>query len=115
MRRFLGFLLMFSLVACSQPATEEPSTPPPEIVPLTGKQLFRTKGCYGCHGTNGASCPSLVNFSEKFLIARKVPNTIENLRKWLKNPSSVKYGTRMPNLGLSDQEIEALIVYIHSL
>jgi cytochrome c oxidase subunit 2 len=115
MKRFFGFLLMFSLVACSQPATEKPPTPPPEIVPPTGAQLFQNKGCYGCHGTYGAYCPSLANFSEKPLIAGKVPNTIENLRKWLKNPSSIKAGTRMPNLGLSDEEIELLIEYIQSL
>ena len=115
MKRFLGFFLAFSLVACSQPATEEPPTPAPVIVPPTGAELFRNKGCYGCHGTYGAYCPSLINFAEKELIAGKVPNTIENLRKWLKDPSNIKAGTKMPNLGLSDEEIELLIEYIQSL
>ena len=115
MKRFLGFLLMFSLVACSQPATEKPPTAPQETIPPTGAQLFRNKGCRGCHGTYGAYCPSLINFAEKELIAGKVPNTIENLRKWLKDPSSIKAGTVMPNLGLSGEEIELLIEYIESL
>ncbi len=115
MRHLLGFLLALSLVACSQPATEEPPTPAPVIVPPTGEQLFRNKGCYGCHATYGASCPSLKDFAEKPLIARKVPNTLENLKKWLRNPASIKAGTRMPNLGLSDEEIDLLIEYIYSL
>ena len=33
----------------------------------------------------------------------------------LKDPSSIKYGARMPNLNLSDWEIKLLIEYIYSL
>jgi cytochrome c2 len=36
----------------------------------------------------------------------------ESWRRWLKNPSDVKASTQMPALGLSDDEIEALIVFI---
>jgi cytochrome c2 len=57
----------------------------------------------------------MINFTQKPLIAGKVPNTRENLRKWLKKPSSIKKGTRMPNLGLADEEIELLIEYIQTL
>jgi len=60
-------------------------------------------------------CPSLVNFAQKPLIAGKVPNTRENLQKWLKKPSSIKKGTKMPNIGLTDEEIELLIEYIQTL
>ena len=85
-------------------------------IPKTGASLFITKSCSGCHRKNSSNmCPSLVNFAQKPLIAGKVPNTRENLRKWLKKPSSIKKGTRMPNLGLIDEEIELLIEYIYIL
>tara|TARA_Y100000310_G_scaffold61938_1_gene57183 strand:- start:304 stop:627 length:324 start_codon:yes stop_codon:yes gene_type:complete len=71
-------------------------------------------GCSGssCHRT---SCPPLTGFSSRPQIARRVPNTKDNLRKWLKDPSSIKYGTAMPNLNLTDQEVEALIGHIETL
>jgi len=85
-------------------------------IPKTGASLFITKSCWACHREySSTTCPSLVNFSQKPLIAGKVPNTRENLRKWLKKPSSIKKGTRMPNLGLADEEIELLIEYIQTL
>jgi cytochrome c oxidase subunit 2 len=82
----------------------------------TGASLFVTKSCLACHRKNSStSCPSLINFAEKPLIVGKVPNTPENLRKWLKNPTSIKKGSRMPNLGLADEEIELLVEYIQTL
>ena len=85
-------------------------------IPKTGASLFVTKSCSGCHrAISSTTCPSLVNFAQKSLIAGKVPNTRDNLRKWLKKPSSIKKGSRMPNLGLTDEEIELLIEYIYIL
>ena len=85
-------------------------------IPQTGASLFVTKSCRACHREySSTTCPSLVNFSQKPLIAGKVPNTRDNLRKWLKKPSSIKKGARMPNLGLTDEEIELLIGYIQTL
>jgi cytochrome c2 len=85
-------------------------------IPKTGASLFVAKNCSACHRKNSSNiCPSLVNFAQKPLIAGKVPNTRDNLRKWLKKPSSIKKGTRMPNLGLADEEIELLIEYIQTL
>ena len=42
-------------------------------------------------------------------------NNKENLTKWLANPPEVKPGTFMPNLELSEKEIEALIAYLGTL
>ena len=41
-------------------------------------------------------------------------NTPANLRTWLKNPKRVKI-TMMPNLQLTDSEIETLIGFLHTL
>ena len=111
--KYSGILAAFLLLGCPSP-TEGPQAPevPVEEELPTGVELFRGKGCHGCHR---ASCPNLMKFSQKPLIAGKVPNTSENLRKWLKKPSSIKKGTRMPNLGLIDEEIELLIEYIYIL
>src|SRR3712207_7309162 len=44
-----------------------------------------------------------------------MPNTPDNLRKWLKDPPGVKAGAKMPNLGMTDAEISALSAYLLSL
>jgi cytochrome c1 len=42
-------------------------------------------------------------------------NNTKNLKAWLKNPKSIKSGTLMPNMGLTDDEIEIVIEYLNML
>ena len=80
-----------------------------------GEQVFVAKGCITCHVNSkvtrtldymhiGMGAPNLTNFSA----------SPEALRLRLKDPASVKSDTQMPNLDLSDAEIEALIAFINS-
>ena len=41
--------------------------------------------------------------------------TDENLAHWLQNPPAQKPGSLMPNLGLTPQQITALVAYLQSL
>jgi cytochrome c1 len=36
------------------------------------------------------------------------------VRQWLRDPSAVRPGTDMPNLRLSDEEIEALLAFLQA-
>lgn len=80
-----------------------------------GRQLFIAKGCITCHVNS-----KVTRASEYWVIEMGAPNLTnfsaspEALRLRLKNPSSVKSDTKMPNLDLSDDEIEALIAFINS-
>ena len=79
-----------------------------------GRQLFVAKGCITCHANNKAARaaeywvidagPNLSNFSA----------SPEALFIRLKDPSSAKSDTQMPNLELTKVEIEALIAFINS-
>ena len=42
-------------------------------------------------------------------------NNTENLRAWLDDPPAVKPGAKMPDYGLSSDEIDSLIAYLQSL
>jgi cytochrome c oxidase subunit 2 len=77
-----------------------------------GRKLFIAKGCMLCHShaeTNNIRefgtdmGPNLTNLSA----------SPEYLRLWLKDPSAAKSTARMPALGLSDSEIDALIAFIN--
>lgn len=109
---FFGLLLGLIISAAhidSQKSKKE------QIIPI-GATLFINKGCRSCHQSySSSSCPNLANFSQKPLIVGKVANTRNNLQKWLKNPASIKSGAGMPNLRLTDEEIELLIDYIQTL
>lgn len=80
-----------------------------------GRQLFVAKGCITCHYNDKAA-----DRSEYWTVEMGAPNLTnfnaspEALRLRLKDPSSVKSDTKMPNLGLKETEIEALIAFINS-
>ena len=42
-------------------------------------------------------------------------NTPGNLGRWLRDPPGVKPGSKMPNLGLSPDEVAKLIAYLQTL
>ncbi|MEZ4664046.1 MAG: c-type cytochrome [Caldilineaceae bacterium] len=53
--------------------------------------------------------------SRAMLAAGLLANTPENLRAWLKAPHKLKPGTLMPNLHLTDIEVEQLAAYLETL
>jgi hypothetical protein len=80
-----------------------------------GRQLFVAKGCITCHVNNKAD-----RASEYWTIETGATNLTnfsaspEILRIRLKDPAAAKSDTKMPNLNLSEAEIEALIAFINS-
>jgi cytochrome c oxidase subunit 2 len=42
-------------------------------------------------------------------------NTPENVAAWLADPPGVKPGAKMPDYGLSSDEIQKLVAYLESL
>jgi cytochrome c oxidase subunit II len=83
-----------------------------------GQQLMTEKICVTCHTISGTAAvgeigPNLTNFgSRRTLAAGVLPNDRESLRRWLKDPPGLKPGSLMPNLGLSDDEIESIASYL---
>jgi cytochrome c oxidase subunit 2 len=42
-------------------------------------------------------------------------NTPQKLRLWIKNPDSIKPGSKMPAMGLNDQDLDAVTAYLETL
>lgn len=126
-----AFLAVLALVAASVMSCAPASPPtavlpvevgPPELFDLTafsrGEKSFRKRGCNACHGFGEyfGKCPDLSGVT-----ARQPP---EWIRKWLKDPDgmrqtdeyarelSARYEAVMPDLGLTDREIEDLLIYL---
>jgi cytochrome c1 len=48
------------------------------------------------------------------MIAGELPNSPQNLVRWIRDPKSVEPGTAMPNLGLTEYEADDVApIYIH--
>jgi mono/diheme cytochrome c family protein len=81
-----------------------------------GRALFAARGCASCHRHDGLSsgqttAPIYVTRAPD--LSRYQPDPIF-IRQWLRDPASVRPDTRMPNLNLSDEEIEALLVFFQA-
>jgi len=98
-----------------------PAGKPTSALAVEGSALFASKQCIGCHVINGVNSgnligPNLTHFASRQLIAGGVlDNTNPNLATWLRNPQAVKNGVDMPNLNLSQSEIDALVAYLDTL
>ena len=88
---------------------------------VQGRHVIESKGCGSCHvipgiqNAKGVVGPPLMFFSRRTMIAGELPNSPENLVRWLKNPPSVEPGTAMPDLGLTDQQANDVAAYLYTL
>jgi cytochrome c oxidase subunit II len=88
---------------------------------ITGRRVFETTACINCHtisGTaaNGRFGPDLTHLMSRSTIASGAAgNTTEKLRLWIQNPDSIKPGSLMPAMQLSDADLDALMGYMQTL
>jgi cytochrome c2 len=105
----------FVSAAASGAVAEADSVAPVQIQATAGQDLFVAKGCVTCHAHAGIERdwegavfvdvgPDLTNFTAD----------PDYLRRWLSDPSAIKPNTIMPDLRLSEDEIEQLIAFINT-
>jgi cytochrome c oxidase subunit 2 len=88
---------------------------------LRGRAVFETEECLDCHSVkgiagNGQFGPDLTHLMSRDTIASGVArNTPENLRRWVKDPNSIKPGATMPAMQLSDGQLDDVIAYLETL
>ncbi len=86
-----------------------------------GQKIFERTACINCHavaGTaaNGRFGPDLTHLMSRDTIAAgAAPNTPANLRRWIQDPNTIKPGSKMPAMGLSDPELDAVTQYLETL
>jgi cytochrome c len=86
-----------------------------------GEQLIRGYGCGSCHiipgvpQANGLVGPPLLYFSRRTMIAGQLPNTQENLVRWIEHPREVEPKTAMPDLGLTEDQAYDIAAYLYTL
>jgi cytochrome c2 len=97
------------------PSLQGTFTVPPVLTPTAdaahGQALFQAKGCASCHAHRAVahSRSRSYNIGPNLTNCRADPDF---LRRWLRDPQAIRPNTAMPNLHLSDDEIEALIAFL---
>lgn len=103
-------------VGAARAAADIPSISTPDFTPPSqievGRRLFLAKGCVVCHVNRnvGTALDISVELGPDLT---QVTKDARYLESWLSDPSAVKPDTSMPKLGLSQNEIEALIAFLN--
>ncbi|HTR60732.1 MAG TPA: cytochrome c oxidase subunit II [Candidatus Binataceae bacterium] len=85
-----------------------------------GAKMFANSPCVTCHRIEGVSkgyiAPDLSHFGGRTTMAGGImPNTPENVARWITDPQALKPGAEMPALGLRGQQLNDLVAYLESL
>lgn len=92
-------------------AENEAAAAVPAVAPeAMGEALFVAKGCIQCHtNDNVTMAPNVFQVGPDLTFVKRPP---EYLEVWLADPSSLKPNTQMPNLHLSEAEINTLVAFL---
>jgi cytochrome c oxidase subunit II len=95
--------------------------PPTDSSAQRGYNVFVQRTCIMCHTISGTQAgsnvgPELTHIASRPSIAAgSLPNTRENLARWILNPQLIKPGVRMPPNALSPADLNALLDYLETL
>jgi cytochrome c2 len=86
-----------------------------------GKTLVSWYGCEACHQIPGIRTargrvgPPLDGMGRRAYISGRLPNTPENLRRWIRHPEDVDAQTLMPNTGVTEQDSHDIAAFLSTL
>jgi len=89
--------------------------------PARGRQVIRRYGCESCHsipgvvGAQGQVGPPLDNIASRSYLAGRLPNSPDNMIRWIRDPQGVEPGTAMPELGVTEQDGKDIAAYLYTL
>ena len=105
--------------ACGALRRAQAATGAPDLE--RGRRLVYQKACNACHvipgitGPDSHVGPPLHAFGQRTLVAGVLPNTQDNLARWLLDPPGAKPGTAMPAMGISPADARDIAAYLGDL
>jgi cytochrome c oxidase subunit II len=101
---------------------QRPAEQPPQDILVIMAGTKSRQSCGGCHtidgvtGFGGDIGPDLTHFGSRTTFGGSIfQNTPQELAAWLRDPPARKPGADMPDLGLSEQQVQALVTYLEGL
>ena len=89
--------------------------------PARGEVAIRKYGCQTCHtipgvsGADGLVGPPLDRIGSRTYLAGRLPNTPENMMRWIRDPQGIAPGTGMPEMGVTEQDGRDIAAYLYTL
>lgn len=86
-----------------------------------GRLALQQYNCSSCHEIPGVVAarnqvgPPLGNVTERAFVAGVLPNTDENLVRWIRFPREIAPDTTMPNLNVSEAHAWQMVAYFRSI
>lgn len=123
MSRLLLVLLALTCAGCSG-NNPEYGVAVPVVTggdPIRGRMVIEQRNCGTCHtipgvrNARGLVAPPLLWFSRRTFIAGEIPNTPENLVRWVLAPDAIEPRTAMPRIGLDEQQSRDVAAYLYTL
>jgi len=128
-RTLIGLILLLLAVAAGYAANAywDMREREQRATAMTGGDWHRAEahlvryGCAGCHTipgisrANGLVGPQLISLSRRIYVAGMLPNSPDNLIRWIVNPRDVNPKTAMPVTGISEDEARDVAAYLYSL
>jgi mono/diheme cytochrome c family protein len=108
---YRAFMATAAAEGCEARTTNPAGAEGPEV-------LLRQYACHSCHRIEGVigprvdSGPPLVDWSKRAFIAGVLPNTEENLARWIMDPPAISPQTLMPDLGVAPEHARAMARFL---
>jgi cytochrome c1 len=86
-----------------------------------GRLLLRQYGCGSCHTIPGVANargnvgPPLSGIGNRIYLGGVLPNTAENMARWIREPQRVDPLTAMPDLQVPEQHARDMVAYLQKL
>jgi mono/diheme cytochrome c family protein len=86
-----------------------------------GKTALRQYACAGCHEIPGITGPAarvgppLSGIASRQMLGGVLPNSPENLVRWIREPQNVSPLTAMPGLGVTERDARDMAAYLQTL
>ena len=107
------------LAGCGEP---ELATPPSPFCDVErGRLLLRQYGCGTCHRISGVADahgdvgPPLDGVAKRVYLGGVLPNSPENMVRWIRAPQDFDPRTVMPNLQVSERFAQDMTAYLYQL
>jgi cytochrome c2 len=84
-----------------------------------GQLLLRQYGCGACHripgvaAADGSVGPPLAGIARRVYIAGVLPNTPQNMARWIQHPQRFEPRTAMPDLQVSPAQARDMVAYLY--
>jgi cytochrome c2 len=108
-------------IACDESETYKTASAMTGGDPARGADALSAYGCVTCHTipgireARGLVGPPLTSIASRVYLAGRLPNTPDNIEKWIQHPRSVDEKTAMPDTGVTDADVRDIAAYLYTL